>query len=178
MLISSLPFILQWNPYTITSSRNYNAQVTNQLTVCLTRKGNLMVHTWLRYSFLCFNSWLLDLGAYESSVLTFSSCAKVSQVLWSLFVLNNKRLLLLTLDSKNTSLSSELLFRNARWLEREVSEMSGWFFLNKKDRRVLFLIPVFFSTPLKKSFPVGGFFELLLCPITSRLSYKHVSWLG
>lgn len=58
----------------------------------------------------------------------------------------------------------EALFRNAKWLEREASEMHGWFFSLKRDRRVLFLIPVFFLTPLKKSFPVAGFYELLLCP--------------
>ena len=178
MLISSLPFILQWSPYSLINQRSTNITLSNQVTLCLTSKGTRMLHLWLRYSFLGFNSWLLDLGCYETSVLTYANTSKVTQVLWSLFTLNTAKLLILTLNRNNTSPSSELLFRNARWLEREASEMSGWFFLNKKDRRVLFLIPIFFSTPLKKSFPVGGFYELLLCPITAKLTYKHISWLS
>jgi NADH:ubiquinone oxidoreductase subunit C len=39
--------------------------------------------------------------------------------------------------------SIERLFRNARWLEREVGEMHGWFFSAKRDRRALFLMPLF-----------------------------------
>ena len=39
--------------------------------------------------------------------------------------------------------SIEGLYRNARWLERELGEMHGWFFTTKRDRRALFLMPLF-----------------------------------
>lgn len=85
---------------------------------------------------------------------------------------------MLAWGAKAVSTSLEGYFRNAKWLEREAGEMHGWFFLNKKDRRTLFLMPVFFMTPLKKAFPLGGFFEILLCPLSAKLAFRHVSWLS
>lgn len=74
--------------------------------------------------------------------------------------------------------SSEAFFRNARWLEREAGEMTGVFFMGKRDRRTLFGLPVFYSNPLRKAFPVGGVFDLGLCPLTHKLVFRHVSWLS
>lgn len=178
MLASFFPFILNLNSYTLLFSKTKHIQPYQQVTVSLTAKAAKLLALFFKYSFLCFNTWLLDIGCYETTNLVSPHQTRANNVLWQIFTLNNTRVLLLLTNNKSTSHSTELFFRNARWLEREASEMSGWFFLNKKDRRVLFLIPVFFSTPLKKSFPVGGFFEIILCPLTSKLTYKHISWLS
>lgn len=117
----------------------------------------------------------MDLGLYET---THARPSGPLAVLWNVFALNSARLLCLSWGAAQHSSTLELFFRNAKWLEREASEMHGWFFNLKRDRRTLFLIPVFFSTPLKKAFPLGGFFEVLLCPLTAKLTFRHVSWLS
>lgn len=53
-----------------------------------------------------------------------------------------------------TSISE--LFYNASWLEREVSELSGVFYLSKKDMRNLMLIYGDSSAPLQKNYPTIG----------------------
>ena len=74
--------------------------------------------------------------------------------------------------------TSEGFFRNARWLEREAGEMAGVFFKGKRDRRTLFGLPIFYTNPLRKAFPVGGLFDLGLCPLTHKLVFRHISWLS
>jgi len=74
--------------------------------------------------------------------------------------------------------SGEAFFRNCRWLEREAGEMGGVSFLGKRDRRTLFGLPVFYSNPLRRAFPTGGFFDLGLCPLTHKLTFRHVTWLS
>lgn len=74
--------------------------------------------------------------------------------------------------------SAEAFFRNARWLEREAGEMGGALFIGKRDRRTLFGLPIFYSNPLRRAFPTGGFFDLGLCPLTHKLVFRHISWLS
>lgn len=71
--------------------------------------------------------------------------------------------------------SLELLFRNARWLEREAGEFFGIFFAGKVDRRVLFTIPLIYGAPLRRRYPAVGFFEIFFCPILRKLKFKHLS---
>jgi hypothetical protein len=66
--------------------------------------------------------------------------------------------------------SLEAVFRNLRWLEREASEMLGLFFTSKVDRRSLFTPPYLYTAPLRKSFPTGGFYELVVSPLGGGLT--------
>jgi len=74
--------------------------------------------------------------------------------------------------SRNQVLSVELLFRNARWLERELSEFLGITLLNKRDHRTLFTIPLFYSAPLRKRYPTVGFYEIFFCVFLKKLKFK------
>ena len=69
----------------------------------------------------------------------------------------------------------ELLFRNARWLEREAGEFFGFFFTHKADRRALFTIPLFYGAPLRRRYPTVGFYEIFFCPALKKLKFKHLS---
>jgi NADH:ubiquinone oxidoreductase subunit C len=109
--------------------------------------------------------------------LSTPTTARMGYLTWHLFELGaRQRCLVLQIGA--TGSSSEAFFRNARWLEREAGEMAGVHFLNKRDRRTLFGLPIFYSNPLRKAFPVGGAFDLGLCPLTQKLVFKHVSWLS
>jgi len=57
----------------------------------------------------------------------------------------------------------EKIWPSISWQEREVEEMVGASFYHKRDSRSLFLLPMFLLTPLKKTFPTSGFYELSRC---------------
>jgi hypothetical protein len=114
----------------------------------------------------------LPLDSFGSKVKTSVGC-----LTWSLFE-GGSRQRFLVIQIGNTVATSEGFFRNARWLEREAGEMAGVFFKGKRDRRTLFGLPVFYSNPLRKAFPVGGLFDLGICPLTHKLVFRHISWLS
>jgi hypothetical protein len=72
--------------------------------------------------------------------------------------------------------SCESLFRNARWLEREVGEALNVWYGTKRDRRALFLVPLLYWGTLRRYFPVVGFYELRVMG-GGRIVAFHLSWL-
>jgi NADH:ubiquinone oxidoreductase subunit C len=137
----------------------------------------LRLALYLRFSAVFYRTWLVDIGAYELRLGLWAGAAAPA-TLWHLFRSpSGAPLLVLSVAGRRReSPSVEHLFRNARWLEREVSEMHGWRFTAKRDRRSLFLSPLLSWAPLRKSFPTGGFYEARLDPLTSRVTFAHVSW--
>lgn len=77
--------------------------------------------------------------------------------------LTKNRLTLISLCDNNCGknpASIDLVYQNTSWLEREVSEMFGLFFSNKKDTRALLLDYSRCDNPLLKDFPSEGLHEL------------------
>lgn len=68
--------------------------------------------------------------------------------------------LLLNFFNKEGLTSIDKIYKNANWLEREVSEMSGVTYIFKKDIRKLLLDYSKNENPLLKDFPVEGFSEI------------------
>ncbi len=108
-----------------------------------------------------------------------STVPTMPTVLWyTFFSTAGYRFTLFVIAMKNHAVASiERLFRNARWLEKETGEMHNLFFNFKRDRRALFLIPLLYWAPLRKVFPVSGFYELRLNPKDNTLYPTHISWL-
>lgn len=132
---------------------------------------------FLKYSFFFKNFFLLDLGCYETPVFFKESLAQFKYFLWYIFKNNfDESLFIFTLINKFTIGSVEKLFRNAKWLERETFDFFNVFFKNKKDRRSLFTIPIFYESPLKKKFPTVGFYELFICFFLKKIKFKHISF--
>lgn len=73
---------------------------------------------------------------------------------------NSRLVLSVDLDNNNIIDSSMTLFSSANWLEREVFDMFGIFFLNHKDLRRILTDYGFNGYPLRKDFPLNGFFEV------------------
>lgn len=67
------------------------------------------------------------------------------------------------------------LFLNANWLEREVAELHGIFFSNKKDLRNLMLSYGDTSAPMRKSFPSIGIKEIFYDSTTDLLIQNPIS---
>jgi hypothetical protein len=123
--------------------------------------------------------WLVELGALELPTIPQLGQAGLGMgsMSWLLFE-GGSRQRLMVFSIGPAAFTAEAFFRNARWLEREAGEMTGLSFTGKRDRRTLFGLPVFYSNPLRKAFPVGGVFDLGLCPLTHKLVFRHVSWLS
>lgn len=69
--------------------------------------------------------------------------------------------LILTYNAKNnTTPSVEKLYKNANWLEREVSEMFGIHYNDKIDYRVLLLDYSKDEHPMCKDFPCEGYSDI------------------
>jgi len=83
--------------------------------------------------------------------------------------IKNKTILLNSLNSITE------LYLNANWLEREVSELHGIFFNNKKDLRNLMLTYGDVSAPMRKSFPSIGIKELFYDTTTDLLINNKIS---
>jgi len=115
--------------------------------------------------------WLIEHGSFEL-------ISRIGTVIWYLISLGTGlRLLVFSgLSSSKKVPSVETLFRNARWLEREVAEMSDIWFSGKRDRRALFLVALLYWGVLRKSFPTGGFSELRLWPALGQVVALHLNW--
>jgi hypothetical protein len=121
----------------------------------------------------------VELGSAELPLRTVGLVGKeyTLGLTWSLLE-GGSRQRFLVIQLGGRPFSSEAFFRNGRWLEREAGEMAGVFFIGKRDRRTLFGLPIYYANPLRKAFPVGGLFDLGLCPLTHKLVFRHVSWLS
>lgn len=64
------------------------------------------------------------------------------------------------LDSKDVLVSAGEYFKSAGWLEREVYDMYGIFFYKNDDMRRILTDYGFEGYPLRKDFPLTGFFEV------------------
>jgi len=78
-------------------------------------------------------------------------------------------------NSSQWGVSVSQLFSSARWLEREVSELFGIQLLGMLDRRNLLLQYGETSSPLKKSYPSVGWYEIFYLPIYNTLVERAIS---
>lgn len=132
---------------------------------------------FFKYSYFFKNFFLLDLGVYEIPSLLKNKEVMYKNIIWYIFKnILDTFIFVFSLASNFYILSIELLYRNARWLERESSDFFNIFFKNKKDRRNLFTIPLFYESPFKKKYPIVGFYELFICFFTKKIKFKHISF--
>lgn len=127
----------------------------------------------LRFSSIFYSNQLVDLFSYELPIRSDKVLKKDTLTLpnysGSYLVYNFHNItfqdrLFFFCVSTTSSTSSELnsvaeLFPNASWLEREVTELNGVTFNNKKDLRNLMLQYGDTSVPFQKSAPSIGYKE-------------------
>ena len=132
---------------------------------------------FFKYSFFFKNLFLLELGAYDIPMPVNKIFINFKNIIWYIFRNSLDTIFFIFSIIDEYSINSiELFFRNARWLERESSDFYNIFFKNKKDRRSLFTIPLFYESPFRKKFPTVGFYELFICFFTKKLKFKHISF--
>jgi len=124
---------------------------------------------FFKYSYFFKNFMLLDLGLYEIPNLLYKNSITYKNIIWYLFKnISDTFVFIFSLVINHNIYTIELLYRNARWLEKEASDFFNIFFKNKKDRRNLFSIPLFYEAPFRKKYPTMGFYEIFICFFTKK----------
>lgn len=77
-------------------------------------------------------------------------------------------------DEMNPIPTVAQIYSSAPWLEREIWDMFGIFFSGHPDLRRILTDYGFQGHPLRKDFPVTGFFEIYYNDSTKRLAYEPV----
>jgi NADH dehydrogenase (ubiquinone) Fe-S protein 3 len=111
----------------------------------------LKLHAFFNYKILA------DIACID--FLLIKNRFNLNYILLSTFF-NSRIVLSVDLDDNNIIQSVMSIFSGANWLEREVFDMFGIFFLNHKDLRRILTDYGFNGYPLRKDFPLNGFFEV------------------
>lgn len=147
----------------------------------------------LRYELSLSDSQLLEYTAYDFTKKPFdynlfkNNNEFINEKKFFLFFNSNKKFLscnfyffyikqritfFFNVSNVNNILSIENYFSNSNWLEREISEMYGIFFINKKDSRNLLLDYSILSNPMLKSFPSTGYKEVYYNNLKKNVVYS------
>lgn len=117
-----------------------------------------------------------NVSLVNNSILVYNFHSILFQQRFFLFVISNTKQNIKKNNINWNSLNSITeLFLNANWLEREVSELHGIFFSNKKDLRNLMLTYGDTSAPMRKSFPSIGIKEVFYDSTSDLLIQNPVS---
>ncbi len=93
-----------------------------------------------------------------------------------LSVAQNSRITVVTTIDEITPLDSVTsIFSNADWLEREIWDMFGVFFMNHHDLRRILTDYGFRGHPLRKDFPLTGYVEVRYDDSKKRIMTEKVS---
>lgn len=172
--------------YLYRSDKNTNVYITE------TNFYYLSLH--IKLSSLFYSTQLIEIFSYElpfnknilnkenkislinNSLIVYNFHSIIFQQRFFIFVISNSKQ---NIKKNNTSWNSlnsiTELFLNANWLEREVSELHGIFFSNKKDLRNLMLTYGDTSAPMRKSFPSIGIKEVFYDSVSDLLIQNPVS---
>ncbi len=151
-----------------------------------------------KLSSLFYSTQLVDIFAYEvplhfnlidanknqknslplinNSILVYNFHSIIQQQRFFIFVINSpNQNIKKNCNNWNSISSIAELFVNANWLEREIAELHGIFFANKKDLRNLLLPYGDTSAPMLKSYPSIGTREIFYDSTTDLLVQNPVS---
>jgi NADH:ubiquinone oxidoreductase subunit C len=120
----------------------------------------------------CLYKTVVDIAAYDCLGKYFRFCITYNL----LSVGFNSRIFLVTkVEEKSPALPSVVsLYAGASWLEREVWDFFGIFFINNFDLRRLLTDYGFVGYPLRKDFPLTGFTEVVYNDTNKQITYKRV----
>ena len=132
----------------------------------------LVINSWfystilfIKYNSFFYKTMLIDINSFDflkNIQINSKKSLNINILIYSFYLFYyNIKLNFIVFFSKNMPVSTiSNLFISALWVERELSEMFGYNFLNKIDSRNLLLDYSYIGHPLLKSFPVVGNIEI------------------
>lgn len=126
--------------------------------------------------FLKLNSFLQYKILNDLIIIDYVNRRKRYQIIYYfLSILNNMKLFIF-FDIEETKFIPSLttIYDSSNWLEREAYDMFGIFFFNHKDSRRISTDYGFEGYPLRKEFPLSGFFEIYYNEITKKIVYDEL----
>lgn len=157
MIISFLTNILRLNFNSFFLGLISSTQTS--ISIFIKKEYLLLILSFLKHSGLFRFNTLLDIFAVDC-------LSKASSYRFLVYYVLFSRTFGLTLTIKVPLSETELMtsitsvYAGAEWLEREVYDMYGIYFLNSGDMRRILTDYGFEGFPLRKDFPLTGFFEL------------------
>ena len=158
----------------------YTSEVlTKNHYVCFIPKNSFYgLNMFLKKELFYSNSFLVEMSAIdtlkynkiipESEFFNFKDRFLVYSIYYFYFI----KIKITLVQSTNNNLNSiDTIYKNASWLEREVSEMFGINFINKKDNRSLLLDYSRNEFPLLKDFPTEGYYEIYYDFFENKVDY-------
>lgn len=155
--------------YSTIISLKSRISLTSESSIFISSKSIYFLLLHLRLSSLFYTTHLIDIFSYQSLYLKSQLNLPYKNVIvynfYSLKTLERFFIFCINFDSKKKIkrqhiVSTESIYSSSNWLEREVFELSGVFFLNKQDTRNLLLQYGDLSKPFMKHFPSIGYIEL------------------
>jgi len=115
----------------------------------------------------------VDIVMYDN--ISYSTIKRYTVVYIIRSIVFNSTLTIYTQLADLQSLNSVItIYRNSKWLERELSEIYGIFVYNNPELRRLLLDYGFKGHPLRKDFPLTGYTELVYDTQIQQIIYTNV----
>jgi NADH-quinone oxidoreductase subunit C len=133
---------------------------------------NFFLKNELMYNY----SMLTDISAIDTSkydeVFPETDSNNNRFILYNIYYMYLLKLRVTLVYMTNKTINSiDKIFKNANWLEREVAEMYGIHYTNKKDCRPLLLDYSKNENPLLKDFPTEGEYDIYYNFFENKLTY-------
>ena len=129
----------------------------NNITLKTNQSNVKIVLLFLNKHTLCRYKQLIDIAAED--VPTNSNRFTINYIISSI-TYNHRVLLSITTNELDYLPSAVSIFSSACWLEREVWDLFGVFFKGNPDLRRILTDYGFSGHPLRKDFPLSGFYEI------------------
>jgi NADH:ubiquinone oxidoreductase subunit C len=133
----------------------------------------VLILFFLLFHFLTLFILLLDLIIVDTLIVFHRFC--ISLVLLS-FEFSSKLILFSKLNDFEKLISNEFFFKNANWMEREGWDLFGLFFDYNQDLRRILTDYGFVGFPLRKDFPLSGYFEVSFSDLITRIRKRLVTF--
>ena len=144
---------------------SYFGTIKDTLTITIAKENLCYVATFLALHFEHTYISLMDIVAVDFVENPRFQLFYLYSNLWS----TNRLIVATAVDINNALESLCNIFPSANWLEREVWDMFGIFFANHSDLRRILTDYGFSGFPLRKDFPISGYYEVYYDEVTKRV---------
>lgn len=126
--------------------------------------------------FLKLNNFLQYKILNDLIIIDYPNRKKRYQIIYYFLSIINNMKLFVFFDIEETKFvpSMTTIYDSSNWLEREAYDMFGIFFSNHKDLRRILTDYGFDGYPLRKEFPLSGFFEIYFDETTKKIVYDEI----